>query len=58
MLVALLILILATLLLGPIGFIVVGALLLTWAIVTGTLYLVIDLLLLPFRLLGALTRGR
>lgn len=58
MLVALLILILATLLAGPLGFIVAAALLLTWAIVTGTLHLVIDLLLLPFRALGALTRGR
>jgi hypothetical protein len=55
--VALLLLILATLIAGPLGFVVVGGLLLVWAIVTGTLHLVIDLLLLPFRILGALARG-
>ena len=58
MIVALLVLVLATILAGPIGFVVVGALLLIWAILTGTLHLVIDLLLLPFRAIGALTRGR
>ena len=58
MIVALLVLVLATILAGPIGFVVVGALLLIWAVVTGTLHLVIDLLLLPFRAIGALTRGR
>ena len=58
MIVALLVLVLATILAGPIGFVVVGALLLAWAVVTGTLHLVIDLLLLPFRAIGALTRGR
>jgi hypothetical protein len=56
--VALLLLALATLLAGPVGFIVVGLLLLAWAIVTGTLHLVIDLLLLPFRAIGALARDR
>jgi hypothetical protein len=56
--IALLILVLATLLGGPVGFLVVGLVLLIAAIVTGTLHLVIDLLLLPFRALGALTRGR
>ena len=58
MIVALLVLVLATILAGPIGFVVVGALLLIWAVVTGTLHLVIDLLLLPFRAIGALARGR
>ena len=58
MIVGLLLLILATILAGPIGFVVVGALLLAWAVVTGSLHLVIDLLLLPFRAIGALTRGR
>jgi hypothetical protein len=56
--VALILLVLATLLAGPVGFIVVGLLLLLWAIVTGTLHLVIDLLLLPFRAIGALDRDR
>jgi hypothetical protein len=56
MFVALLILILATLVAGPVGFILVGALLFAWALVTGTLHLVLELLLLPFRALGALTR--
>jgi hypothetical protein len=56
--VALLVLVLATLVAGPVGFVVVGLLLLVGAIVTGTLHLVIDLLLLPFRAIGALTRGR
>ena len=58
MIVALFLLVLATLLAGPVGFIVVGLLLLAWAIVTGTLHLVIDLLLLPFRAIGALARDR
>jgi hypothetical protein len=55
--VALLLLVLATLVAGPIGFVVMGVLLLAFAIVTGTLHLVIELLLLPFRAIGALTRG-
>jgi hypothetical protein len=55
--VALLLLVLATLVAGPAGFILVGLLLLAWAIVTGTLHLVIDLLLLPFRAIGALVGG-
>ena len=58
MIVALLLLILATLIAGPIGFVLVGTLLLVWAITTGTLHLVIDLILLPFRIIGALARGR
>jgi hypothetical protein len=56
--VALLLLILATLVAGPIGFAVMGVLLLAFAVVTGTLHLVIELLLLPFRAIGALSRGR
>jgi hypothetical protein len=58
MLIALLFLILATLLAGPIGFIIAAAFIITWALVTGTLHLVIDLVLLPFRIVGALARGR
>jgi hypothetical protein len=57
MIIALLLLVLATFLAGPVGFIVVGLLLLAWAVVTGTLHLVVELLLLPFRAIGALTRG-
>jgi len=56
--VALLLLVLATLVAGPVGFIVVGLLLLVFAIVTGTLHLVIELLMLPFRAIGALDRDR
>lgn len=56
--VALLLLVLATLLGGPVGFLLMTVLLLAWALVTGTLHLVIDLLLLPFRIIGALARGR
>lgn len=56
--VALLLLVLATLLGGPVGFLLMAVLLLAWALVTGTLHLVIDLLLLPFRIIGALARGR
>jgi hypothetical protein len=55
--IALLLLVLATLLAGPLGFIIMAVLLLAWALVTGTLHLVIDLLLLPFRLIGALVGG-
>jgi hypothetical protein len=56
--VALLLLVLATLVAGPVGFFVVGLLLLAFAIVTGTLHLVIELLLLPFRAIGALIGSR
>jgi hypothetical protein len=55
--VALLLLVLATLVAGPVGFVVMGLVLLVFAIVTGTLHLVIELLLLPFRAIGALTHG-
>lgn len=57
MIVALLLLILATLVAGPLGFIVMAVVLLGWALVTGTLHLVFDLLLLPFRGIAALTGG-
>jgi len=55
--VALLLLILATLVAGPLGFILMAVVLLGWALVTGTLHLVLDLLLLPFRAIGALAGG-
>jgi hypothetical protein len=58
MVVALLLLILATLLAGPVGFVILGALLLAWALVTGSIHLVLEVLLLPFRVVGALTSGR
>ncbi len=58
MLVALLLLILATLVAGPIGFMLAAVFLIVWAVITGTLHLVIDLILLPFRIVGALARGR
>jgi hypothetical protein len=58
MLIAVLLLILATMLAGPVGFVIVAVLLLAFALVTGTLHLVFELLLLPFRVLGALTSGR
>jgi len=57
-LVILLSLILATLLAGPIGFVVALALIFGWALVTGSLRLLWNILLLPFRLLGRLTDGR
>ena len=57
MLIVLLLLILATLLAGPLGFVLAAVFIITWAIVTGTLHLVLELLLLPFRILGALARG-
>jgi hypothetical protein len=58
MLVALLLLILAALVAGPIGFVIVGLLLLVWAIFTGSLHLLFEVLLLPFRILGALAGRR
>ena len=54
---ALLLLILATLVAGPLGFFIVGVLLLAWALVTGTLHLAIELILVPFRVIGALAGG-
>jgi hypothetical protein len=58
MLVALLLLILAALVAGPIGFFVVGLVLLVWAIFAGSLHLLFEVLLLPFRILGALAGRR
>jgi ABC-type polysaccharide/polyol phosphate export permease len=57
-LIILLILILATLLAGPIGFLLAVVLILGWAIITGSLRLLWNLLLLPFRILESLTGGR
>ena len=56
-LVILLLLVLGTLLGGPIGFLIVGALILAWALVTGSLRLLWALLLLPFRLMERLLGG-
>jgi hypothetical protein len=50
-LIFLLVLILATVLAGPIGFILALVLLLAFAIVSGTLHLVWDILSLPLRVL-------
>lgn len=58
MIVALLLLILATVVAGPVGFVVMGLLLLAFALVTGTLHLALELVLLPFRAVGALMHGR
>jgi hypothetical protein len=52
----LLALILATLLAGPIGFIVALFVIVVWAIITGSLRLLFELIALPFRLVGALLR--
>jgi hypothetical protein len=54
MLIALLLLILATVVAGPVGFFVVGLCLLVWAILAGSVHLVFEILLLPFRMIGAL----
>jgi hypothetical protein len=56
--VALLLLVLATLVAGPVGFVVVGLLLLIFAILTGTIHLVFELILLPFRAIGAMRGDR
>jgi hypothetical protein len=53
----LLILILATLLAGPIGFLIAVILILGWAVVTGSLRLLLAVLLLPFRILERLVGG-
>ena len=55
-LVILLILVLGTLLGGPIGFLICAVLILGWAVVTGSLKLLWAILLLPFRLLGLVGR--
>jgi hypothetical protein len=54
----LLILLLATLLAGPVGFLIALVLVLGWAVVTGSLRLLMTLLLLPFRILERLLGGR
>jgi hypothetical protein len=57
-LILLCILILATMLAGPIGFLLALILVLTWAVVTGSLRLLFAVLLLPFRVLERLLGGR
>ena len=57
-LIVLLVLILATMLAGPIGFVLAAVLILGWAVVTGSLRLLWNILLLPVRFLESLTRGR
>jgi hypothetical protein len=52
----LLVLVLATVLAGPIGFVLACVAILAWALITGSLYLLWNLLLLPFRLLDHLFR--
>ena len=54
----LLVLILATMLAGPIGFLLAVVLILAWAVVTGSLRLLWNLLLLPFRVVESLARRR
>jgi hypothetical protein len=49
-LIILLVLILATMLAGPIGFILAAVGIVAWALVTGSLHLLWGLLTLPFRL--------
>jgi hypothetical protein len=56
--IALLLLVLATLLAGPVGFVVAAVCLVVWAMLTGTIHLLFELILLPFRAIGALARGR
>ena len=57
-LIILLVLILATMLAGPIGFLLAVVLILAWALVTGSLRLLWNLLLLPFRVVESLARRR
>ena len=57
-LILLLILILATMLAGPLGFVIALVLVLGWAVVTGSLRLLLAVLLLPFRILEHLLGGR
>jgi hypothetical protein len=55
----LLVLILATLLAGPVGFVLALVAIVGWAVLTGSVRLLVALLLLPFRVGGAvLRRGR
>jgi hypothetical protein len=53
-LIILLILLLATMLAGPLGFLIAAVLIMAWAIVTGSLRLLFELLMLPFRVLDRL----
>jgi hypothetical protein len=57
-LVILLVLILASILAGPVGFVLALVLILGWAVVTGSLRLLWNILLLPVRLLQTLARRR
>jgi hypothetical protein len=56
-LIIVLLLILATMLAGPFGFLIALVLILAWALVTGSVLLLWNLLLLPFRLLNRLFRS-
>jgi hypothetical protein len=51
-LVILLILVIATLLGGPLGFGLAALVILAWALITGSLRLLWAILMLPFRLVG------
>ncbi len=53
----LLLLILATMIGGPVGFVLAAVCILGWAIITGSLHLLMEIVLLPFRAIGALARG-
>ncbi len=53
----LLILILATVLAGPIGFVLAIVAILGWAVITGSLRLVWEVVALPFRVLDRLVGG-
>jgi hypothetical protein len=56
--VALLVLILATLLFGPVGFVLAAVFMLVWLVVTGSLHLAFELIELPFRAIGWLLARR
>ena len=58
-LIILLVLVLATLLAGPVGFLLALVAIVGWAVVTGSIRLLVALLLLPVRIGAAvLRRGR
>jgi hypothetical protein len=58
-LIILLVLVLATLLAGPFGFLLALMAIVGWAVVTGSVRLLVALLLLPLRIAAAvLRRGR
>ncbi len=52
----LLVLILASVLAGPLGFLVAALLILGWAVITGSLRLLLAIVLLPFRILERVLR--